>query len=459
MKNYFILGLIILFFLVTRLYKIDEVPASVYWDEASIGYNAYAVATDLKDEWGEFLPLHFRAFGEFKLPVYIYSVAILTKIFGLGPLAVRLPAVFYGLGIIILTYLLVIKITKDRKIGLTSAFILSVSPWLFIFTRAGFEAVAGLFFFLVFIYFLTLYLERRIFIVPASLAAILSFYSYNSFRILTPVFILVFVVYLILNKKIKFDKKIYIETAAIALFVLSLIPTVKLFYLDAGAVRFTTVGISSPKLVITNYFSHFDFKFLFLDGDVNNRHQQPGWGELYLIELPLFLLGVWKILKAKNKLSWIFLLFLILGPIPASIGKEAPHALRAILLAPTFAIISTIGLWGLADIFKKQGGFIILAVLLIYFFSFEQYGQDFLLKYNTPTSSDWQFEYKEIFTNYKVSNEKTVITDKYAQPYIFALFYLKYPPQEFRKTVKYNPPDKWGFSTVASFGKFEFKKL
>ena len=202
MKNYFILGLIILFFLVTRLYKIDEVPASVYWDEASIGYNAYAVATDLKDEWGEFLPLHFRAFGEFKLPVYIYSVAILTKIFGLGPLAVRLPAVFYGLGIIILTYLLVIKITKDRKIGLTSAFILSVSPWLFIFTRAGFEAVAGLFFFLVFIYFLTLYLERRIFIVPASLAAILSFYSYNSFRILTPVFILVFVVYLILKNQV-----------------------------------------------------------------------------------------------------------------------------------------------------------------------------------------------------------------------------------------------------------------
>ncbi len=71
------------------------------------------------------------------------------------------------------------------------------------------------------------------------------------------------------------------------------------------------------------------------------------------------------------------------------------------------------------------------------------------------TSSDWQYEYKEIFSKTK----EGVVSDEFAQPYIFALFYLKYPPEEFRKTVKYNPPDEWGFSTVASFGNFQFKKL
>src|SRR3990172_10586652 len=97
--------LICLLFLVTRLYKISEIPPSVYWDEASIGYNAYSIVQSGKDEWGEFLPLHFRAFGEFKLPVYIYSAAPFVKAIGLNAYAVRLPAVLYSLGTIILVYL------------------------------------------------------------------------------------------------------------------------------------------------------------------------------------------------------------------------------------------------------------------------------------------------------------------------------------------------------------------
>ena len=74
LQTNFVLILICLLFLVTRLYKISEIPLSVYWDEASIGYNAYSVLQTGRDEWGEFMPLHFRAFGEFKLPVYVYSV-------------------------------------------------------------------------------------------------------------------------------------------------------------------------------------------------------------------------------------------------------------------------------------------------------------------------------------------------------------------------------------------------
>jgi len=80
----FLLVLICAFFLITRVYKIAEIPPSLYWDEASIGYNAYSIAETGKDEWGESFPLHFRAFGEFKLPVYIYSVVPFVKIFGLN---------------------------------------------------------------------------------------------------------------------------------------------------------------------------------------------------------------------------------------------------------------------------------------------------------------------------------------------------------------------------------------
>ena len=97
MRNNLIFAFVLFLFLVSRIYKITGIPVSVYWDEASIGYNAYSIATDLKDEWGDKLPLHFRAFGEFKLPVYIYSVAVFVKAIGLNEHAVRLPAVLYSL--------------------------------------------------------------------------------------------------------------------------------------------------------------------------------------------------------------------------------------------------------------------------------------------------------------------------------------------------------------------------
>src|SRR3989338_266026 len=109
--------LILVLFLVTRLYKISEIPVSVYWDEASIGYNAYSIAQTGKDEWGEFLPIHFRAFGEFKLPVYIYAVVPFVKLFGLNAFSVRMPAVLFSLGVVILTFFLARKISGDRTIG------------------------------------------------------------------------------------------------------------------------------------------------------------------------------------------------------------------------------------------------------------------------------------------------------------------------------------------------------
>src|SRR4051812_3604511 len=103
-KTTLVLVFILAFFLFTRLYKITEIPGSLYWDEASIGYNAYSILTTGQDEWGVSFPIYFKAFGEYKLPVYIYSTVLSEKIFGVNTLAVRIPAVIYSLGIILLIY-------------------------------------------------------------------------------------------------------------------------------------------------------------------------------------------------------------------------------------------------------------------------------------------------------------------------------------------------------------------
>jgi len=439
--------LVLLLFLITRVYKIASIPPSVYWDEASIGYNAYSVLKTGRDEWGEFLPLHFRAFGEFKLPVYIYSVVPLVKIFGLNEIAVRLPAVFYSLGTLVLMYLLTKRITGKKAIGLLSSFILSISPWLFIFSRTGYEVTAGLFFFLLGTYLFLINDKNKFYLPFGILGFILSFYSYNSFRIIIPIWLFALLFYTFRKTNTQ------ILIFSLSIFLLSLIPVYRLYKFDAGGVRFAQVKITSKTDFVKNYFSHFSPQFLFLKGDANPRSQIPGHGQLYLIEIPLILLGFWVIIRSKRALFYLPLITLFLAPIPAALTKESPHALRALLAAPSFAMISAFGIKFLAGNFKKYAKAILVGTISIYLFSFGIYFKDFLTKYSKEMANDWQYPYKQIFT----SQKSGMVTDEYAQPYIFALYYLKYPPEKFRETVKYNPVDKWGFSLVSSFGDFQFK--
>src|SRR3990167_1090490 len=95
------LNLCILFFILLlafflRFIKITEVPPSLNWDEASIAYNAYSILETGRDEWGKILPLHFKSYGEYKLPGQIYASIPAIAIFGLTPFAVRITPVIYG---------------------------------------------------------------------------------------------------------------------------------------------------------------------------------------------------------------------------------------------------------------------------------------------------------------------------------------------------------------------------
>ena len=56
MKKYLssiVLGIIVLGAIFLRTYKLNQVPPSLDWDEASFSYNAYTIANWGKDEWGK----------------------------------------------------------------------------------------------------------------------------------------------------------------------------------------------------------------------------------------------------------------------------------------------------------------------------------------------------------------------------------------------------------------------
>lgn len=452
--------LICIFFLFTRLYKITEIPPSVYWDEASIGYNAYSISQTGRDEWGKFLPIHFRAFGEFKLPVYIYAVVPFVKIFGLNAFSVRLPAVLFSLGVVVLTYFLTKKLSENTTAGLLSSLFITLSPWFFIFSRTGYEATAGLMFYLLAIYFFLKFDRNAWYLFFSVVSLILSAYSYNSFRIITPMTILILIINSIKYLKNTLRNSILPLLLSAIFLAVSIIPIYRLYVYDAGTVRLQTIGATSAT-VLKNYFSHFSLDFLFLHGDKNLRSQQFGFGQLYLLDPALLLLGLLYIIRSKSKYSLLPLVLLLLGPIPAAITKESPHALRSISMIPFIAIICAIGVSSIRR-FTQRRFLINLAIVVIFLAFFLNYFLKFLSVYSVQSSEHWQYGYKKIFTDFQTDfskYDKVIVSDEYAQPYIFALFYGKIDPNNFRQKIVRNSIDQWGFSAVKSFDKFLFSKI
>jgi hypothetical protein len=295
----------------------------------------------------------------------------------------------------------------------------------------------------------------------------------------------------IINLRDHFRKNLVAVIFSLLIFAGALVPIARLFIYDAGFGRAESFALipglqqvydlkgkphlqiifnrsgktnwkANAETVVKNYFSHFSPKFLFISGDSNPRSSIQAFGELYWAELPLLLIGSYVLVQKKYKYWWLPFLGILIGPLPAAITNESPHALRSILMFPFFSIVGGIGACSVVEFFKKNKEIASVGLVLIFLFCFENYFANFIDIYSIRYSQDWQYGYKEIFTKYQnqFSNyNKIVVSDQYAQPYIFALFYLRYNPANFRTEVSYNSVDQWGFSTVGGFNNFVFKKV
>jgi len=109
---------------------------------------------------------------------------------------------------------------------------------------------------------------------------------------------------------------------------------------------------------------------------------------------------------------------------------------------------------------KKNSAFYVL--FLIFYLLFLFYSWDFYFNHYPKRAlvlRSWQAGYKELSDYVKAnydSFDKFYITKKNGQPYIFLLFYLKYPPQKYQKESFLSEADQYGFGQVEKFDKFIF---
>jgi len=482
-----LLTLILLLSFLVRFYRLGETPASIYWDEASLGYNAYSISQTFRDEHGEFMPFsRFIAYGDYKAPGYIYIDAIAVKLLGLNEFSVRLPSALAGLLLVILTYFLSKELFDNNVIGLTSAFVMAISPWAIQFSRGGFEANLATLFSGWGVYFFLVWLRRKklLFGCIASVLFWLAIYTFNSHRVFVPLFL--FSLSLIFFKQIiRFWKQAVVASAILLLLLLPLIPH---FTSREGKLRFyevTWLNDSAPielsnkrvgddggsilakvlhnrrvtyfQEFLKHYSDHFRGDFLFLYGDVNPRLSSQTVGELYIVELPLLLLGVYKLLRIKSKTKWVIFSWIILSPIPAALARETPHALRILNILPAPQILIGLGLYSFAQFFSKKRIFLII-IPIIYFLLIILYLHNYHTHYREQYALSWQYGYSQMVQYVRSVESKydgVGVTEKYGRPYIYFLFYEKYSPQKYLSNRNAGR-DWYGFQYVYGFDKYKF---
>lgn len=468
MKNKLSLLSLLLIFLIGTYLRFDRLgsyPVSLNWDEVSHGYNAFSLIKTQRDEWGQKLPLIFRAFGDYKLPSYIYLSTIPIYFFGLSAFSVRFVSALSGslaiIGIYFLTNILISR--RDGKnnalnYGHLSAFFLATTPWHFFISRAALEAnlsltliIFGLYFFLT---------NNRLLNNLGLVLLGISLHTYNTARIFVPA-LLIFI-YLFDRAVTPITKKTYLGWAFFTTSVLLVIIQV---LNGTGLARYDKLAILNPSVIyqieqarntsqlpgpisrlihnrpvyliasiFKNYLSYFSPPFIYQTNHPQSQFAIPGLALFTPVTILLFVVSLLGgVALLTQPLTKILFLSLLLSPLAASLTASTPQALRPNPMIFSFTILSIIGLKGLIAKAGKYSLVVLVSVVLVQVFSFFDYQKTYFTTYARDYSSSWQYGYQQAFesiTKIKQSDQKLFVTKYLGEPHIFYAFYNQLNPQE-----------------------------
>ncbi len=466
-KKFFIIFFIVLLVLgiSLRFYQLGQVPNSLNWDEVSWGYSAYSIVETGRDEYGNVYPLSFRAFGDYKQPVYVYLTTLPISLFDLTPFAVRFPSAFFGSLSIILVFLFTYELFKKeryvRPVALLTMAFYAISPWSIQFSRVAYEANVGLFFVILGSWLLIRGMnnQKNWYFFAGAIALSLSAYTYHSDKLFAPILFIVLLVY---------GWKYFVTRRALAIALIIVFGFCNIFWVidsrttaRGKGVLFTanqTKLLETPiqqmqydkehgdylgslfhnrrivivQTYITNYLEHFNPNWLFITGD-NPRHHAPSMGLLYFANVFFLLLGMFYLLKKKPYVASILFAWLFLAPVASALAVEAPNASRSLIFLPTWHIFEAFGWWYAFSYLKDNRLRMIFIIPLMFFLiNVGYFLHQYFVHTNTDSQKEWQYGYKEAIQYLDTDTDHRVVFSKnFEQPYIFYLFYKKYDPDKY----------------------------
>lgn len=355
--------------------RVSNNPPGFYVDESSIAYNAHTIALTGRDEFGTSWPLYFRAFGEYKNPIYIYLLAALYRLTGPSIFMARALSVTLGLLAAFLLGILALQITKRRRIGVMVGMIALLTPWLFELSRLVVEV--AIYPLVLSLFLLVLHRSStkatwsQLDILGLAATLGLLTYSYSIGRLLAPLLAAGLIFFY--NRR-----RLIAITKTWAVYALTLIPLLVFNQRHPGALlaRFYwstyLTPQSTPTQIASEFIKHFFLNInpwrLLITGDLYQVIHIPSLGSLLIAPALVIAGGAALVLRRhRNDPWWRFILYGVIASIlPASLTRDEFPSLRLIAL-PVFLLILSVPafVWLLEGSARPRTRRVIFAIVLV----------------------------------------------------------------------------------------------
>lgn len=451
--------------LLLRLLFLGSLPLGLNQDEASAGYDAWAILHYGMDRNGNVLPILLESWGSGQNALYSYLAIPFIALLGLTEFSFRLPGALCGFAALVVFWRLARR-CRGEGFGLCALLLLTVNPWHIMASRWALEANLLPLMLLLGIWLTVLSTERPWTLSAAAAVFALSLYAYGTAFFFLPFFLIFALFWLYRNNALRRKPLL----AALGIFILIAFP-ISLCQLmnhlrpgqELRLLGLTLPGLTEGRQMTTSLLggggwesAQANFKafrnILRTQTDGLPYNAMSGWGLYYPFGLPLFYIGLVTYF-CRFRRNW----------------QEHPMA-AALLIAfiCTFFIDVNINrinmLWLPMLYFQSIGLHLILCKLksfsVIPVISLLLCGVVFFCSYFKTFKSEGYALYfpglgQAIECAEQLEPASVYISNYVNQPYIFVLFYTQPDPQEFLDTADYINPDG-AFRFLNGFGKYRF---
>ncbi|SFU82444.1 ArnT family glycosyltransferase [Butyrivibrio sp. M55] len=481
---------IILFAAAVRLIGLGSVPAGLQQDEASLGYDAFAIAKYGVDRNGFAYPIYPITWGcGGGSPLMIYINVLTIKLFGTGVVKLRLLPAILGIATVYIFYLILKEIILSYKKSLFGATFLALCPWHIILSRWSLDSnimpfTLGL---SVYLFILGIKTGKTLIYCLSAAAYAMCMYSYGSATIVVPIHLILISIYC-LRKKVLSVKQLIL---AVLTFVIVFSPLLVFYAVNyLGLPEIVTDSFSFNKFTASRsdeVFIRFDsslprelwenIRQLIItltigDNDEMLCHFIPGYATLFEFTFPITFLGIFLGKRAflkcedtkenseraidddkRSAMDAVFVTLLI-SCVLLAVGIRADVSRMVMIFLPLVYFLVK----GISFIWDRRAA-CAYAVMAVVVLAAGLFIKDYFTGFNDKTANLFMPGYGEAAKRaYEIAGDDTEIYSTYenlSAPFVIALYYTDYNPVKFADTVVYKDETD-EFRVAESFGNFKF---
>jgi len=456
-----------------RLYDFGSVPAGLNQDEASTGYDGYALLHYGIDRSGFHYPVFMVGFGSGMSALPSYLTMPFFLLFGVSVAALRAPDILIGVAALPAFYVLVRR-TGDKTLAILATFLLAISPWHIMDSRwllVG--ALPNLVLFGVLA--LCRARERPRSLLWAALFFALTLYEYAPAFLFTPVLLIFASFFFIRNRPASWKPFIW----AGALFGLLALPialtiAVNQFKLDSIETPF----LSMPRFPSTPRYQAFSTIFggggatsaghnlhallqLLVTGDDGLIWNAiPGYPYLYWLGFPLAVLGLYTLVRRRfwtSDVEFFMVAWLAAGIVLAAAEPVNINRVNVVFIPIIF--LAAVGIRGITAAIQPitasralLGGILAYFCVAFAYFTHVYFGAH----YRSQIGNAFFAHFGDAINKAAGATTGAVcITDRVNEPYVFVLLYRRIDPHVFARTAQYEDPGA-EFQHVSTFDRYTF---